>query len=455
MRHVNYIPEHAKELSKEEIKRLVKENNVQFIRLQFVDINGQVKNMAVPSVQIDKVLNNELMLDGSSIKGFRNIETSDMYFFPDRKTFSILPWRSKDDGSNVARIICDIHNADGSPFEGCPRCNLKRVIKEAQDLGFVMNVGPEAEFFLFKRDEESKATTLTHDKAGYYDVGPDDLGEDIRSDIVHTLQNMGFEIEASHHEVAQGQHEIDFKYADTLTTADNVVSFRYAVKAVAAKYGLHATFMPKPVFGINGSGMHCNISLFKDGKNVFFDESRTYQLSQEALWVIGGLLDNVKAFTAVTNPLVNSYKRLVPGYEAPVYLAWSNANRSALIRVPAKRGNATRVELRSPDPSCNPYLALAVILQSAIDGVKNRKEPVLPVEHNIYDMTDKERKRNKIDTLPGSLLEALQCMEKNDVVKSALGEHIFHEFLTSKYKEWDDFRIFVSQWELDRYLERY
>ncbi len=455
MSPVNYIPEHAKELSKEEIKRLVKENNVQFIRLQFVDINGQVKNMAVPSVQIDKVLNNELMLDGSSIKGFRNIETSDMYFFPDRKTFSILPWRSKDDGSNVARIICDIHNADGSPFEGCPRCNLKRVIKEAQDLGFVMNVGPEAEFFLFKRDEESKATTLTHDKAGYYDVGPDDLGEDIRSDIVHTLQNMGFEIEASHHEVAQGQHEIDFKYADTLTTADNVVSFRYAVKAVAAKYGLHATFMPKPVFGINGSGMHCNISLFKDGKNVFFDESRTYQLSQEALWVIGGLLDNVKAFTAVTNPLVNSYKRLVPGYEAPVYLAWSNANRSALIRVPAKRGNATRVELRSPDPSCNPYLALAVILQSAIDGVKNRKEPVLPVEHNIYDMTDKERKRNKIDTLPGSLLEALQCMEKNDVVKSALGEHIFHEFLTSKYKEWDDFRIFVSQWELDRYLERY
>lgn len=455
MNPVNYIPEHAKELSKEEIKELIKENNVQFLRLQFVDINGQVKNMAVPSVQIDKVLNNELMLDGSSIKGFRSIETSDMYFFPDRKTFSILPWRSKEDGSNVARIICDIHNADGTPFEGCPRCNLKRVIKEAQDLGFVMNVGPEAEFFLFKRDENSKATTLTHDKAGYYDVGPDDLGEDIRGDIVHTLQQMGFEIEASHHEVAQGQHEVDFKYADTLTTADNIISFKYAVKAVAAKYGLHATFMPKPVFGINGSGMHCNVSLFKDGKNVFFDESRTYQLSQEALWVIGGLLDNVKAFTAVTNPIVNSYKRLVPGYEAPVYLAWSNANRSALIRVPAKRGNATRVELRSPDPSCNPYLALAVILQAAIDGVKNKKEPVLPVEHNIYDMTDKERKRNKIDTLPGSLLEALQLMEKNDVVKSALGEHIFHEFLSSKYREWDDFRIVVSQWELDKYLERY
>lgn len=454
MSPVNYIPEHAKELSKEEIKRLVKENDVQFIRLQFVDINGQVKNMAVPSVQIDKILNNELMLDGSSIKGFRSIETSDMYFYPDRKTFSILPWRSKA-GSNVARIICDIHNADGTPFEGCPRCNLKRVIQEAKDLGFVMNVGPEAEFFLFKKDAEMGATTITHDRAGYYDVGPDDLGEDIRADIVHTLQKMGFEIEASHHEVAQGQHEIDFKYADTLTVADNIISFKYAVKACAAKWGLHATFMPKPIFGINGSGMHCNVSLFKDGKNAFYDADRTYQLSQEALWVIGGLLDNVKAFTAVTNPIVNSYKRLVPGYEAPVYLAWSNANRSALIRVPAKRGNATRVELRSPDPSCNPYLALAVILQSAIDGVKNRKEPVLPVEHNIYDMTEKERKRNKIDTLPGSLVEALQLMEKSDVVKSALGEHIFHEFLSSKYKEWDEFRMFVSKWELDRYLERY
>lgn len=454
MTPISFIPEHSKELSNEDIKKLIKENNVTFVRMQFVDINGQVKNMAIPSVQIDKILNNELMLDGSSIKGFRSIETSDMYFFPDKKTFSILPWRSKEDG-NVARIICDIHNADGTPFEGCPRCNLKRVINEAKDLGYIMNVGPEAEFFLFKKDENQRATTITNDKAGYYDVGPDDGGEDIRSEIVYTLQKMGFDIEASHHEAARGQHEIDFKYADTLTCADNIVTFKYAVKAVASMHGLHATFMPKPLYGINGSGMHCNLSLFKDGKNAFLDESRTYKLSQEALWVIGGLLDNVKAFTAVTNPIVNSYKRLVPGYEAPVYLAWSNANRSALIRVPAKRGNATRVELRSPDPSCNPYLALAVILQSAIDGVKNKKEPVLPVENNIYDMTERERKRSKIDSLPGSLMEALYYMEKNDVVKQALGEHIYNEFLTSKQKEWDDFRTFVSQWEIEKYLERY
>lgn len=454
MTPTTYIPEHSKELSKEDIKKLIKDNNVTFVRLQFVDINGQVKNMAIPSIQIDKILNNELMLDGSSIKGFRSIETSDMYFFPDRSTFAILPWRGGKDG-NVARIICDIHNADGTPFEGCPRCNLKRVIREAKELGYIMNVGPEAEFFLFKRDENNKATTITNDKAGYYDVGPDDGGEDVRTDIVYTLQKMGFEIEASHHESARGQHEIDFKYSDTLTCADNIITFKYAVKAVAAQHGLHATFMPKPIYGVNGSGMHCNISLFKDGKNAFLDESRTYKLSQEALWVVGGLLDNVKAFTAVTNPVVNSYKRLVPGYEAPVYLAWSNANRSALIRVPAKRGNATRVELRSPDPSCNPYLALAVILQSAIDGVKNKKEPVLPVENNIYDMTEKERKRSKIDALPGSLIEALYLMERNDVVKAALGEHIYNEFITAKHKEWDDFRMFVSQWEIEKYLERF
>lgn len=454
MTPISFIPEHSKELSSADIKKLIKENNVKFIRLQFVDINGQVKNIAIPSEQIDKILNNELMLDGSSIKGFRSIETSDMYFFPDRTTFSILPWRNSSEG-NVARIICDIHNADGTPFEGCPRCNLKRVIAEAKELGYIMNVGPEAEFFLFKRDENNKATTTTNDKAGYYDVGPDDGGEDVRTEIVYALQKMGFDIEASHHESGPGQHEIDFKYSDTLTCADNVITFKYAVKAVAAQHGLHATFMPKPIYGVNGSGMHCNISLFKDGKNAFLDESRPYKLSQEALWVIGGLLDNVKAFTAVTNPIVNSYKRLVPGYEAPVYLAWSHANRSALVRVPAKRGNATRVELRSPDPSCNPYLALAVILQSAIDGLKNKKEPVMPIENNIYDMTHKERKRSKIDALPGSLIEALNLLEKNDVVKAALGEHIYNEFVTAKYKEWDDFRTFVSQWELEKYLERY
>ncbi len=443
----------AEVFTKEEIKKQIKEKNIEFVRLQFCDLNGKTKNMAVPSTQIDKVLNNECMLDGSSIKGFRHIETSDMYFYPDLSTFVILPWREdKIEDSNVARIICDIHNSDGTPFEGCPRCNLKRVIKKAEKLGFLMNVGPEAEFFLFKKDEEGKPTVFTHDKAGYYDVAPDDFGEGIRRKIVRVLTKMGFDIEASHHEVAPGQHEIDFKYADALTTADNIMTFKYAVKAISSQFDLHATFMPKPIFGINGSGMHCNVSLFKKDKNAFYDEKRVYQLSQEALYSIGGILEEVRAFTAITNPTVNSYKRLVMGYEAPVYLAWSLANRSALIRVPAKRGGATRIELRSPDPSCNPYLALAVILESIIAGIENKIKPPLQVEKNIYKMDDKARKRAKITSLPGSLYEALELMKKSKVVKSALGEHIFNEFISSKNKEWEKFRTYVSPWEVDMYL---
>lgn len=442
--------------TKEDIKKIVKEKNVEFLRLQFCDMNGHVKNMAVPSTQIDKVLDNECMLDGSSIKGFRNIETSDMYFYPDLSTFCILPWREdKEAKTNVARIICDIYNPDGTPFEGCPRANLKRVLKKAQSMGLVMNVGPEAEFFLFKKDADGKPTTETHDTAGYYDVAPDDLGEEIRRQIVRVLTKMGFDIEASHHEVAEGQHEIDFKYADALTTADNIVTFKYAVKAVASQHGVHATFMPKPIFGINGSGMHCNLSLFKNGKNSFYGKDRAYELTEEALYSIGGLLTHVKDFTAVTNPTINSYKRLVRGYEAPVYLAWSLANRSALIRVPAKRGNATRVELRSPDPSCNPYLALAVILESILDGITNKIKPPLKVDNNIYKMDEKERRRAKIDSLPSSLIEALTLMKKSAVVKSALGEHIFNEFMTSKLAEWDNYRIQVTPQELELYLSSY
>jgi glutamine synthetase len=454
MKKAEYVPNHGVELSDKEIKNIIDEQEVKFVRLQFVDINGQVKNMAVPADQIDRILNNEIMLDGSSIKGFRSIETSDMYFFPDKKTFAILPWRSKE-GVKVARLICDIHNADGTPFEGCPRANLKRVMQEAAEMGFTMNVGPEAEFFLFKKDTEGKATTITHDHAGYYDVGPDDLGEDVRGEIVRTLQAMGFEIEASHHEVAEGQHEIDFKYSDVLTTADNVATFKIAVKAVAAKHDLHATFMPKPIFGINGSGMHCNLSLFKNGKNAFLDEKKPYKLSDIALWSIGGVLKNVRSITAVTNPTVNSYKRLVPGYEAPVYLAWSLANRSALVRVPAKRGNATRIELRSPDPSCNPYLAFAAILTAALDGIRNQIEPPSPVESNIYQLSGKERKRYKISSLPGSLAESVELLEKSNIARAALGDHIFGEFISAKRHEWDSFRTYVSAWELDKYLERY
>lgn len=454
MTEFKYTRLDAKNFTREEVKELIKEYNIKFIKLQFVDINGQVKNLTIPSEHIDKALDNEIMLDGSSIKGFRSIETSDMFFHPDINTFQILPWRETD-GVNSARLICDIYNADGTPFEGCPRCNLKRLMQAAEKMGFSMNIGPEAEFFLFAKDKDGNVTTKTSDNAGYYDVGPEDLGEDIRSDIVLTLQEMGFDIEASHHEGAVGQHEIDFRYADILTAADNVATFRIVVKAVAAKHNLHATFMPKPIYGIQGSGMHCNISLFKGGKNAFYDKKGEYELSDEAKYAIGGMLKHVRSITAVTNPTVNSYKRLVPGYEAPVYLAWSLANRSALLRVPAKRGISTRVELRSPDPACNPYLAFAAILEACLDGIRNKIDPPAPVESNIYKLTSKERKKQRIDALPGSLSEALECMDKSLVAQAALGEHIFKEFMTSKKKEWDSFRTYVSQWELDKYLERY
>ncbi|MEI7474193.1 MAG: type I glutamate--ammonia ligase [bacterium] len=449
-----FVPTPGKELTNDEIKAIIKEENVQFIRVQFVDVLGQVKNMALPATQIDRILNNEVMFDGSSVKGFRSIETSDMFFYPDKSTFTILPWRTKT-GGTVARLICDTYNPDGTPFEGCPRNNLKRVMAEAKALGYTMNVGPEAEFFLFKKDENGCPTTITHDTAGYYDLGPDDLGEDVRAEIVNTLHEMGFEVEASHHEVAKGQHEVDFKYADALTTADNVVTFRVVVRAIAAKHGLHATFMPKPIFGINGSGMHVNFSLSKDGKNAFLDESKPYQLSQDAMYSIGGVLKNVKNITAICNPTVNSYKRLVPGYEAPVNLAWSNSNRSALLRVPAKRGQGTRVELRSPDPSCNPYLAFAAILTAALDGIKNKIDAPASVDVNIYHLTDKERKKQKIDSLPGSLAEAVDYMEKSPVAKEALGEHIYNEFINAKRIEWDEYRTKVSPWEVEKYLETY
>ena len=442
------------ESKKEYIRKQCDDYNVGFIRLQFCDINGTIKNLSLPISQLEKILNNEIMLDGSSIKGFRDIETSDMYFYPDMDTFKILPWCERE-GENVGRIICDIHNADGTPFEGCPRCNLKRMIERAEKLGYKMNVGPEAEFFIFKIDENGEATTDLTDKAGYYDAAPTDMAEDIRRDIVTTLEAMNFEIEASHHEVSPSQHEIDFKYADALKTADNIITFKYAVKSIANEYGVHATFMPKPIYGINGSGMHCNISLFKDGKNTFYAPDEPFQLSKEALYSIGGVLKHVESFTAVTNPIVNSYKRIVPGFEAPVYIAWSLANRSALIRVPAKRGVATRIELRSPDPSCNPYLALASILGAILDGIENQIEPPKPVEENIYEMTPKELKKAGINSLPGTLIEAVYLLEKDNVIKDALGEHILNEFTTAKHIEWDRYRTYVTKWELDNYLNAY
>ncbi|WP_373531409.1 type I glutamate--ammonia ligase [Vampirovibrio sp.] len=437
-----------------DILKEAKERDVKLLRLQFVDIHGMPKSMGIHVHQLEKALNNEIMLDGSSIAGFRTIETSDMFFYPDLSSFAVMPWLEGDRA--VARVICDIYNPDGTPFDGCPRNNLKRVLKEAQKLGYTYNVGPELEFFLFKRNPDGTPSTETHDAAGYYDIGPDDLGEIVRGEIVDTLERLGFEMEADHHEVASGQHEIDFKYSDALSQADNVTTVKIITRQIAAKHGLHASFMPKPVFGVNGSGMHCNQSLAKvGGGNAFYDEKGDYQLSQTSMHFIGGLLKNIRGITAITNPLVNSYKRLVPGYEAPVYVAWSAANRSALLRVPAKRGNATRVELRSPDPAANPYMAFAAMLLAGLDGVKNKIEPPSPVTANIYKLSADERKVQNIPALPGSLYEAMEELKNSAVAKEALGEHIFHEYIKAKTIEWDAYRTDVTPWEIDRYMARY
>jgi glutamine synthetase len=439
--------------TKQDVLNMAREENVKFIRLQFTDILGVLKNVAIPVDQLEKALDGELMFDGSSIEGFVRIEESDMYLRPDPDTFTVFPWRPRD--GSVARLICDVYTPDGEPFAGCPRCNLQKVLQEAKDMGYTMNVGPEAEFFLFYNDESGKATTITHDKGGYFDLSPVDLGENARRDMVMTLQEMGFEIEASHHEVAEGQHEIDFKYDEALATADKLVTFKFVVRSIAQRHGLHATFMPKPIFGINGSGMHMNQSLFKGDKNIFFDSDREHQLSMEAMYYIGGILKHARAFTAITNPTVNSYKRLVPGYEAPVYLAWSERNRSPLIRIPARRGLGTRLEVRSPDPSCNPYLAMAVMLKAGMDGIKNKIVPPAPVDKNIYKLTLDERKAMGIASLPGSLGEALDCLEADEVIKSAVGEHILDRFMTAKRIEYHDYQITVHNWELEHYLTKF
>ncbi|MGE0201475.1 MAG: type I glutamate--ammonia ligase [Candidatus Melainabacteria bacterium] len=447
----------ASKESKRSIKELLDEakaKKVRRVRLQFVDMHGHPKNMTIHADQLEKALNNEMMLDGSSISGFRTIETSDMIFVPDRDTFQVMPW--EENGAGVARVICDVYNPDGTPFDGCPRNNLKRVLADARKLGFVFNVGPELEFFFFKKGPDGEITTETHDVAGYYDLGPNDRGELVRGEIADVLEQLDFEMEAEHHEVAKGQHEIDFKYSDALTQADRVTTAKIITRRIAALNGLHATFLPKPVFGVNGSGMHCNMSLGAlDGKNVFFDEKGDYQLSQEALWFIGGIVKHIRGITALTNPLVNSYKRLVPGYEAPVYVAWSAMNRSALLRVPAKRGPGTRVEVRSPDPAANPYLAFAALLTAGLDGVKNKIEPPEPVSTNIYKLSTEERAQQDILSLPGSLFEALEEFKKSEVAKEALGEHIYAEFINAKTKEWDAYRTYVSPWELDEYLGIY
>ncbi|PLR77109.1 type I glutamate--ammonia ligase [Bacillus sp. V3-13] len=440
--------------SREDIVRMAKEENVKFIRLQFTDILGTIKNVEIPISQLDKALDNKMMFDGSSIEGFVRIEESDMYLFPDLDTWVIFPWTAEK--GKVARLICDIYNPDGTPFEGDPRNNLRRILKEMEDLGFTnFNLGPEPEFFLFKLDQHGEPSLELNDNGGYFDLAPTDLGENCRRDIVLELEEMGFEIEASHHEVAPGQHEIDFKYADAIKACDDIQTFKLVVKTIARKHGLHATFMPKPLFGVNGSGMHCNVSLFKNGENAFYDPSGNLELSDTARQFIAGVIKNAKSFTAVTNPTVNSYKRLVPGYEAPCYVAWSARNRSPLIRIPASRGLSTRLEVRSVDPSANPYLAMAVLLKAGLDGIKNELNPPAPVDRNIYVMNKEERLAEGIDDLPATLAQALDALKANEVITSALGEHILEHFIEAKEIEWDMFRTQVHPWEREQYMQMY
>ena len=436
--------------TKKDITRLVEEEDVEFIRLQFTDMFGTMKNVAITSNQLEKALENECMFDGSSIEGFVRIEESDMYLYPDLDTFAIFPWRPQQ--GKVARIICDVYRPDGKPFAGDPRYVLHRVVEEAKEMGYTLNVGPECEFFLFHTDDDGQPTTISHEKAGYFDLGPIDLGENARRDMVLTLEDMGFEIEASHHEAAPAQHEIDFKYDEAIATADNIMTFKLAVKTIAKRHGLFASFMPKPKYGINGSGMHINMSLEKDGKNIFFDENDQMQLSKEAYYFIGGIMEHVKGMTAITNPLVNSYKRLVPGYEAPIYIAWSATNRSPLIRIPAARGEGTRVELRCPDPSANPYLALAVCLAAGLDGIRKQIMPPAAVVKNVYEMRLDEKKAEGIEALPATLSEAVDELEKDEYILEVLGDHISRNYIAAKRTEWAEYTSQVTDWEIEQYL---
>ena len=443
-------------ISSDDVLERIEKEDIDFVRLQFTDILGIVKNVSIPATQVEKAFDEGIYFDGSSIDGYVRIQESDMRLVPDLDTFSVLPWRRGEEGSGVARFICDVQGTDGKPFSGDPRHVLKRAIGKAEEMDFAVNAGPEPEFFIFQRDEQGNATTVTHDAGGYFDMAPKDLAMDIRREIIQTLVQMDFEVEASHHEVAAGQHEIDFKYADALTTADNIATFKTVVRAVAESNGVHATFMPKPIANINGSGMHTHLSLFQDGENAFYDGNSEFNLSETALSFMAGMLDHAPAISAVTNPTVNSYKRLVPGYEAPIYIAWSDVNRSALIRIPAFRDpNGARLELRSPDPSCNPYLALAVMIRAGLDGIERGLEAPEPVRENIYEFDDQKRRDYGIETLPGNLEEAIDALEDDEVILDALGDHVSEKFVEAKRQEWHEYKPVVTQWELDRYLETF
>lgn len=440
--------------TREDIVRMAEEEDVRYLRLMITDILGTIKNVEVPISQLKKVLDNKLMFDGSSIEGFVRIEESDMYLHPDLDTWLVFPWTGEQ--GKIARLICDVYLPSGEPFPGDPRSNLKRVLTKMENMRFTsFNLGPEPEFFLFKLDEKGNPSLDLNDAGGYFDLAPTDLGEECRREIVLELEALGFEIEASHHEVAPGQHEIDWKYADAVEACDNIQTFKLIVKSVARKYGLHATFMPKPIFGINGSGMHCNMSLFEEEGNAFYDPSDERELSATAYQFIAGLLKHAPGYTAVCNPIINSYKRLVPGYEAPVYIAWSTRNRSPLIRIPASRGMSTRVELRSVDPATNPYLALAVLLASGLDGIEKELEVPAPIDRNIYTMMPEDRVDNGIHDLPKNLGEALEELVQDEVVMEALGEHISRNFIEAKEIEVATYLSQVTEWEREQYLRVY
>jgi glutamine synthetase len=438
----------------EQIIEIIKEKSVELLHLQFVDIEGILKQITVTTEQLEDVVEGKIMFDGSSIKGFSPINKSDLYLQPDLATFAVLPW-TVENGYSEARFLCSVKNPNGTLFAGDTRNVLKKMVERAADHGYTISVGPELEFFLFKTDENGYATHELGDRAGYFEPSPHDTGERVRLEIYRALKAMGFTIEASHTEVAEGQHEINFKYSDVLTAADLATTYKWVVKTVAKKFGLHATFMPKPVFGISGSGMHVNMSFFKGSENAFFDPTDELQLSKKAYQFIAGLIENVKSFTAVTNPLVNSYKRLVPGYEAPCYIAWSASNRSALIRIPAKKGLATRVELRCPDPSANPYLTFALVASAGLDGIEQELEAPAPINEDIFHMTEEERAFKGIDNLPGSLVEALMELESGVIASKTLGEHVYNEYVSLKKAEWNSYRTAVHAWEIENYHTKF
>ena len=441
--------------SKEDIMRMVEEEDVEFIRLQFTDIFGMLKNVAITASQLEKALDNRCMFDGSAIEGFVRIDESDMYLYPDLDTFEVFPWRPQQ--GKVARFICDVYNPDGTPFSGDPRYVLKRAVKRAQDMGYVLNVGPECEFFLFHTDEEGRPTTSTHEMAGYFDVSPIDLAENVRRDIVLNLEEMGFQVEASHHEIAPAQHEIDFQYTDALRAADNIMTFKMAAKTIAKRHGLHATFMPKPREGMNGSGMHINMSLSdKEGRNLFADDQDALRLSRDAYYFMAGILKHMKAMTILTNPLVNSYKRLIPGFDAPIYIAWSpTSNRSSLIRIPSPRGESTRIELRCPDSAMNPYLALAACLSAGLDGIEKKTGRPACVEGNMFTMEPEELRERNVERIPETLGDAIEAYSGDVFMKEVLGEHIYTKYLEAKEQDWRDFRAQVTDWEVSQYLYKY